>query len=86
MPISVEESLERREGLRWHRYVSAGKLIHGALAHKDFVGVLALWVALAPDEWFPHADTGLLIMPIVFRFLSPIAFQRVELVYSLCPA
>ena len=65
------------------------------------VGVLALYVALAPDEWLPHADkvrssgskfmlvfalTGLLIVVVVFRVLSPTALQRVELVYSLCPA
>ena len=65
------------------------------------VGVLALYVALAPNEWLPQADkvrnsgskfmlafglTGLLIVLVVFRFLPPIAFQRVELVYSLCPA
>ncbi len=64
-------------------------------------GVLALYVALAPDEWLPHADklrssgskfmlafalTGLLTVLVVFRFLSPTALQRVELVYSLCPA
>ncbi len=63
-------------------------------------GVLTLYVALAPDGWLPHADgvrssgskfllafalAGLSIVT-VFRFLPPAAFQRVELVYSLCPA
>lgn len=64
-------------------------------------GVLALYVALAPGGWLRHADsvrssgskfllafalTGLLTVTVVFRFLPPAALQRVELVYSLCPA